>query len=157
MARFEPLRLSQLPPEIWRSSLRVRFGSCDPAGIVYTPEYLNLFNGVIEDWYTEALGLSDFARPSAMGDILEVAVLLHRIGRRSFTFSTHAFNGDLECVRTTFVTVTTSLVDHKAIDLPADLRRGLDEYYSSCGQSLEIGALRAYAARPVAADRVNPS
>ena len=48
MARFEPLMLSELSGAIWRTRLPVRFGSCDPAGIVYTPEYLNLFNGVIE-------------------------------------------------------------------------------------------------------------
>src|SRR5215510_4722691 len=57
MARFEPLTLAELPGAIWRTRLPVRFGSCDPAGIVYTPEYLNLFNGVIEDWYGDALGL----------------------------------------------------------------------------------------------------
>ena len=93
MARFDSLALSELPRGVWRSRILVRFGSCDPAGIVYTPEYLNLFNGVIEDWYSEALGLSyhelvgkrriglgyahvsaDFARPSSMGDVLDVAV-----------------------------------------------------------------------------------
>ena len=57
MARFKPLTLSGLPNGVWRTRIPVRFGSCDPAGIVYTPEYLNLFNGVIEDWYGEALGL----------------------------------------------------------------------------------------------------
>ena len=55
MARFESMTLSELPGGIWRTRLPVRFGSCDPAGIVYTPEYLNLFNGVIEDWYGDAL------------------------------------------------------------------------------------------------------
>src|SRR3954471_16634332 len=58
MARFEPLRLSELPDGVWRTRILVRFGSCDPAGIVYTPEYLNLFNGAVEDWYGEALGIS---------------------------------------------------------------------------------------------------
>src|SRR5438309_11109008 len=57
MARFESMTLSELPSGIWRTRLRVRFGSFDPAGMVYTPEYLNLFNGVIEDWYGDALGL----------------------------------------------------------------------------------------------------
>ena len=57
MARFESMTLSELPGGVWRTRLPVRFGSCDPAGIVYTPEYLNLFNGVIEDWYGDALGL----------------------------------------------------------------------------------------------------
>ena len=38
MARFESLTLSELPSGVWRTRLRVRFGSCDPAGILYTPE-----------------------------------------------------------------------------------------------------------------------
>ena len=95
MARFESMTLSELPSGIWRTRLSVRFGSCDPAGIVYTPEYLNLFNGVIEDWYGDALGLpyhelvgtrrtglgyahvsADFATPSRMGDVLDVAVIV---------------------------------------------------------------------------------
>ena len=32
MARFEPLRLSELPDGVWRSRVPVRFGACDPAG-----------------------------------------------------------------------------------------------------------------------------
>ena len=155
MARFEPLRLSELPDGVWRSRLVVRFGSCDPAGIVYTPEYLNLFNGIIEDWYGEALGISyhelvgkrrtglgyahvsaDFATPSSMGDVLDVAVIVRSIGRASLTFTVHAFKGGIECVRTTFVTVTTSLVDHKAIALPDDLRGALNAYLSRCQNAM---------------------
>src|SRR5436190_6672491 len=128
MARFESMTLSELPGGVCRTRLRIRFGSCDPAGIVYTPEYLDLFSGVIEDWYGEALGISyhelvgkrrtglgyahvsaDFAKPSSMGDVLDVAVIVRDVGRASLTFTVHAFNGGLECVRSTFVTVTTSL------------------------------------------------
>jgi acyl-CoA thioesterase FadM len=152
MARFEPLVLSSLPGGVWRTRLPVRFGSCDPAGIVYTPEYLNLFNGVIEDWYGEALGLSyrelvvkrrtglgyahvsaDFATPSSMGDVLDVVVIVRKVGRASVTLTVHAFKDGTECVRATFVTVTTSLVDHKAIEVPADLRRALNGYQARCG------------------------
>ena len=155
MARFEPLRLSELPNGVWRSRIPVRFGSCDPAGIVYTPEYLNLFNGVIEDWYGEALGISyhdlvgkrrtglgyahvsaDFATPSSMGDVLDVVVIVRRVGRTSLTLTVHAFKGDIERVRATFVTVTTSLVDHKAIALPDDLRGALNTYQSRCQNAM---------------------
>jgi acyl-CoA thioesterase FadM len=78
----------------------VRFGACDPAGVVYTPEYLNLFNGVVEDRYDEALGIfyhelvgkrgtglgyahmsADFARPSSMGHMLDAALIVHQVGR----------------------------------------------------------------------------
>ncbi len=154
MARFEPLTLSGLPDGVWRTRIPVRFGSCDPAGIVYTPEYLNLFNGVIEDWYGEALGLPyhelvgkrrtglgyahvsvDFATPSSMGDVLDVAVIVHRIGRASATLVVHSFKNGIECVRATFVTVTTSLIDHKAIAVPDDLRFALISYQARCDDS----------------------
>src|SRR5437016_3723124 len=157
MARFEPLRLSELPDGVWRSRVPVRFGACDPAGIVYTPEYLNLFNGVVEDWYGEALSISyhelvgkrrvglgyahvsgDFAKPSRMGDVLDVAVIVRHIGRASLTFTVHAFNRGTECVRSTFVTVTTSLVDHKAIALPDDLRLALNAFQSRCQNAADF-------------------
>jgi acyl-CoA thioesterase FadM len=160
MARFEPLTLSALPSGIWRTRLSVRFGSCDPAGIVYTPEYLNLFNGVIEDWYGEALGLpyhelvrtrrtglgyahvsADFAKPSSMGDVLDVAVIVRDIGHASVTLTVHAFKDAVECVRSTFVTVTTSLVDHKSIALPDDLRLALKNYQAGCDASVDLASV----------------
>jgi acyl-CoA thioesterase FadM len=153
MARFESLKLFELPNGIWRTRIPVRFGSCDPAGIVYTPEYLNLFNGVIEDWYGDALRLpyhelvrtrrtglgyahvsADFATPSSMGDVLDVAVIVRAIGRSSMKLTVHAFKHGTECVRATFVTVTTSLQDHKAIALPDDLRAALTDYQARCGE-----------------------
>ena len=169
MARFEPLTLPELPGAIWRTRLPVRFGSCDPAGIVYTPEYLNLFNGVVEDWYGEALGISyhelvgkrrtglgyahvsaDFATPSSMGDVLDVVVIVRSIGRTSLTLTVHAFKGGVECVRSTFVTVTTSLVDHKAIALPDDLRVALNAYLSRCENAADIVQSRRRQASPEA-------
>ncbi len=153
MARFDSLTLSELPSGVWRTRLRIRFGACDPAGIVYTPEYLNLFNGVIEDWYGDALGLpyhdlvgtrrtglgyahvsADFARPSGMGDVLDVAVIVRDIGRTSVKLTVHAFKDATECVRATFVTVTTSLVDHKSIALPDDMRLALKNYQARCDE-----------------------
>jgi acyl-CoA thioesterase FadM len=154
MARFESLMLSELPSGIWQTRLPVRFGSCDPAGIVYTPEYLNLFNGVIEDWYGDALGIpyhelvgtrkiglgyahvsADFAKPSRMGDVLDVAVIVREIGRASLTLTVQAFKDNAERVRATFVTVTTSLLDHNPIALPDDLRLALKNYQARCNDS----------------------
>jgi hypothetical protein len=34
MARFELLRFSELPGDVGRSHIVVRFGSCDPAGML---------------------------------------------------------------------------------------------------------------------------
>ena len=35
----------------------VRFGHCDPAGIVFYPRYFEMLNELIEDWFAHALGL----------------------------------------------------------------------------------------------------
>lgn len=151
MPRFDPLTLSSVADRIWHKRKNVRFGDCDPAGIVYTPEYINIFNGTIEDWYGDALSLpyhgligdrriglgyahvsADFSKPSAMGDLLDIAVAVKRIGRSSIALSVHAFKEDIECVRANFITVTTSLRDHSVIPIPDDLRQALSRYQEHC-------------------------
>ena len=39
----------------------VRFGHCDPAGIVFYPRYFEMLNELVEDWFAQGLGQS-FAR-----------------------------------------------------------------------------------------------
>ena len=46
-----------VPPNgAFTRTVSIRFSHCDPAGIVYFPHYFDMFNGLIEDWYTEQLG-----------------------------------------------------------------------------------------------------
>ena len=40
------------PPGAFTRSVPIRFSDCDPAGIVYFPHYFDIFNGLIEDWYS---------------------------------------------------------------------------------------------------------
>ena len=37
------------------SQVLIRFAHCDPAGIIFFPQYLVLFNGLVEDWLNQAL------------------------------------------------------------------------------------------------------
>ena len=37
---------------------QIRFTDCDPAGIVFYPQYFVMLNGLVEDWVNEGLGLS---------------------------------------------------------------------------------------------------
>ena len=79
------------PRAAFTRSVPIRFSHCDPAGIVYFPHYFNMFNGLIEDWYTEELGYNyaeiimgsqfgfpfvhiecDFKVPSRMGDVIDL-------------------------------------------------------------------------------------
>jgi 4-hydroxybenzoyl-CoA thioesterase/acyl-CoA thioester hydrolase len=52
----------------------------------------------------------------------------------------HAFKDGAECVRATFVTVTTSLVDHKSIALPDDMRLALKNYQANCDASASLAS-----------------
>lgn len=80
---------------------KVRFGDCDPAGIVYYPRYFEMLNGVIEDWWHD-IGLSwatvlphrdivtpvshletHFLRPSNLGDQLNIVLTVETLTRSS--------------------------------------------------------------------------
>jgi len=78
----------------------LRFGDCDPAGMAYFPAYLNIMNGVVEEFWTNigfpwrglimdrkigtpTLHLDcHFSRPSIFGDLLMFKLAVRRVGRR---------------------------------------------------------------------------
>jgi 4-hydroxybenzoyl-CoA thioesterase/acyl-CoA thioester hydrolase len=151
MPRLEPLRREDLRPGLWSTEVAIRFGHCDPAGIVYTPHYFDMFNGVIEQFYPSALGIDyyalirerrlgpgyghaacDFFAPSLMGEVMEVAVAVERIGRASYTLILHAMKADKEAVRGRFVTVMTSLDSFRTTPIPDDVRASLETYQARC-------------------------
>jgi len=135
------------PPAVFSQTCTVRFSHCDPAGIVFFPQYFVLLNGVVEDWFTQALGIDyahlighqriglptvslqcDFLAPSRMGEQIEFKLRVGRIGKRSLTV-------DVECVgindirlRLRQVLVTTSLIDHRSIDIPADVLAAISRW-----------------------------
>lgn len=82
----------------------VRFGHCDPAGILFFPRLFEMANEAVEDWFAEALDLSfnelhvvrgmgvptarfeaDFPASSRLGETLVFSVSVERIGRSSAT------------------------------------------------------------------------
>lgn len=91
---------------------QVRFGDCDPAGIVYYPRYFDMLNGVIEDWWSH-IGLSwsavlpargivtpvshlttQFLRPSKHGDVLDIALSMESLSRSSVRLALHVRGRD---------------------------------------------------------------
>ena len=48
-------------PAPFEVAKQIRFHHCDPAGIVFYPQYFVLMNELVEDWFNEGLGV-DFAR-----------------------------------------------------------------------------------------------
>ena len=146
-ARRGPPPPESLPSSVWRSEIRIRFSHCDPAGIVYFARYFDLMNGVVEDWFSGALGLdyaefigprrvglgyasceADFAAPGFMGDRISFAVLVERIGGASLALRILAYRGPDPILSARLTIVTTSLVKHRAIPIPDDLRAALERY-----------------------------
>lgn len=138
----------------FRHQRLIRFGDCDPAGIVYFPRFLDFFHAAIEDWYRLALGIDywarlrdarigfpavrtecDYRRPCSMGDLLEIELRVERIGNRSLTLRLAGEVGGELRVEGRIVCAITSLVTHRSIDMPADLRRAYQHYVEACRSS----------------------
>ncbi len=125
----------------------VRFSDCDPAGIVFFPQYLVMLNGFVEQWFDEGLcvpyaglvgqrrvGLPtvrlevDFTAVSRHGDVLTLRVQVEKLGRSSLTLRTTFHAGDELRLRARQVLVCTSVLTHKPQALPDDVRTALGPY-----------------------------
>jgi 4-hydroxybenzoyl-CoA thioesterase len=129
----------------------IRFSDCDPAGIVFYPQYFVMFNGLVEDWVEEGLGIgfrrlviergiglptvrleADFRAVSKMGDRVVLSLAVERLGSRSNTLSsrcTGAADGQLR-MQMRQVLVSTSLQSHQAVEVPADMRAAIERLHS---------------------------
>ncbi|PRY08200.1 thioesterase family protein [Paraburkholderia sp. BL25I1N1] len=124
--------------------VRIRFSHCDPAGIVFFPQYLVMTNALVEDWFNEGLHIDyahmisqrrlglpivkldcEFSRPSQMGETIRLTLNVTAIGRRSISVDIVGHcNGETR-FRAKQVLVTTSLERGTSIDIPADIASAL--------------------------------
>nr|CUV20466.1 putative thioesterase protein [Ralstonia solanacearum] len=124
---------------------RIRFAECDPAGIVFYPQYFVMFNNLLEAWIDSLLpegfagyigkqgyGLptvrleADFRAISRMGDDVTLSLEVVRLGGKSLTLALACTGSDGEVrMSVNQVVVSTSLTTHRAIDIPQALRQAL--------------------------------
>ncbi len=142
------------PKGAFTRTVQIRFSHCDPAGIVYFPHYFDMFNGLIEDWYTIQLGVdysklilndrhgfpfvhieTDFKIPSRMGEDLDLTLLITRIGRSSLSVVIVGHLAGVERLRARLVTAMMSLETQQSVELPDDLRKKFEAYFKSTGQA----------------------
>ena len=131
----------------FESEKLVRFQHCDPAGIVFYPQYFVLFHELIEDWFTcgldanyadliaaQRLGVPtvrlecDFVAPSTIGDTLQLRLAVRRVGTTSIALSLMAFSGDELRVRIEQVIVLFSLDRRAPVAIPEELRRRIGKF-----------------------------
>jgi len=135
------------PAGAFTRSVPIRFSHCDAAGIVYFPHYFDMFNGLIEDWYKDELHHDyaalvmgsrygfpfvriecDFKIPSMMGEVIDLTLLVERIGRSSLGIVIVCHRDGLLRLRAHMVTAMMSLETRKPVPMPDDLRGAIEAY-----------------------------
>jgi 4-hydroxybenzoyl-CoA thioesterase len=131
----------------FESQKLIRFQHCDPAGIVFYPQYFILFHELIEDWFGEGLGLQygefismhrlgvptvriecDFAASSIIGETLTFRLAVRKVGKTSISLLLTAYAGDELRVRIEQVLVLFSLESRQAVPISPDLRSRLMKF-----------------------------
>jgi 4-hydroxybenzoyl-CoA thioesterase len=126
----------------YHTQIPVRFADCDAAGIVFYPRYLEMFNGLIEDWFRDELHASfteivtnrgwglptvhlevDVVAPSRFDEVLSATLTVRSVGTSSMNIDI-VFRGEDkgDRVRGKVVLVLIDRAVHRAIPWPDDLR-----------------------------------
>ncbi len=128
----------------------VRFADCDPAGIVFFPQYLVMLNTLAEEWFDRGLGIPyagligerrlglptvrlevDFTAVSRHGDLLTQRLQVAQLGRSSLTLAVEFLGGEELRLRARQVLVCTSLATHRPQALPDDVRAALAPFVAT--------------------------
>ena len=136
-----------MTPSAFECDKLIRFHHCDPAGIVFYPQYFVLFNELVEDWFNQGLGI-DFARlhvedglgipmgsieckflsPSKVGETLRLSLSINRIGKSSLQLNVTGRSGGETRVQATLTVVLASLETRRSLAFPDDMRTRLERY-----------------------------
>jgi 4-hydroxybenzoyl-CoA thioesterase len=132
-------------PRAYGAKILVRFGDCDPAGIVFYPRYFEMFNSLVEDWCRDELQFSfpeiinargwglptvhlevDFVAPSSFGDLLSAELSVRSFGTSSVTVDIILRGQDgRDRVRGKVVLVLIDRKLNRSISIPDELRARL--------------------------------
>ncbi len=124
----------------------IRFQHCDPAGIVFYPQYFYLLSEAMEDFMLAAgkpqhehINIKrrgwpivklevDFVGMSRYGETIAIDVMVRHIGGASMAidYRIHGRNGDRLRASTTVVHI--DLATDKAIPIPDDVRAAFEPY-----------------------------
>jgi len=143
---YSEVLIGKVPVTVRR---RVRWGECDPAGVVYTPRFVD-FAVAAADWFVRvALGFVDRPHPLhqqivypmrsmsfdftsflAADDEFEMVVLVSAISSRTYTLDVAATRLDRETLifRAQMTSVCFDQGLGRAVELPDPVRAGLERY-----------------------------
>lgn len=130
------------------ATLEIQFGDCDPAGIVYYPNYFRFFDNSTAGLLSAALGMpkrdwlshygiagipmvdtgARFSRPSSFGDRVEIVTSITELGRSSFSLTHRLSRAGELCIEAHEKRVWAVHGEHgiRSAPLPDDVRHALE-------------------------------
>ncbi len=132
--------------KIFKTDRDLRFGDCDISGTAYFPAYLDILNGVNEEfwahlgypwhdiiwndrWGTPTVHLScDFSKPSFFGETLSFELGILRVGRSSVTVRHRIRCGAEVRWSSTQILAASDLDKHISITWPPEVKGTLDDW-----------------------------
>jgi 4-hydroxybenzoyl-CoA thioesterase len=125
----------------FETTIQVRFGDVDAAGIVFYPRYFEMLNTAVEDWFDRALGLdfaamhfarrigipavnieAAFVAPSVLGDMLTVRLEPRHLGRTSCKVRADFSCVDEERLSMSLTIVCVDLATRRPLPWPPEIR-----------------------------------
>jgi acyl-CoA thioester hydrolase len=126
---------------------RVRWGECDPAEVVYTPQFAHYVVAAVDDFFHEIVGCAPYAPSSregvgfplralafefshflTTGDCFEMKIRVTALRQRSFDLRVEASCGGRAVFQATYSPVCVDMRTKRATELPTAVRRGLTDY-----------------------------
>lgn len=133
--------------EVFIQDHLIRFAHCDPAAIVYFPDFFDLAHATMEDWLREGVGSAlpelirrrrigtptvniqcDFIKPLQMGEVLRFELRVLKVGGASVRLQYIGKRGEVECLRIGQTIVFMNLDTQSAVSIPEDLRPRIERY-----------------------------
>lgn len=128
--------------------LRVRYGECDPQGIVFNANYFTYFDVALTELWREAVGpygemaaegvdmvvaeaSARYLASAAFDEELEVGVSVVRLGTTSLITRMRVRRGSTLVVEGEMRHVFVRLATRAKTEIPADIRRGLEPYVAA--------------------------
>jgi|SRR6266403_2026791 4-hydroxybenzoyl-CoA thioesterase len=132
---------------MFRVDKLIRFHHCDPAGIVFYPQYFVLMHELVEDWFSQGLNIDyaefvrehgmglpmvklecEFLAPIPMGNVLTLELAVKRIGNSSLTLSVRGSANGRESLRAALTVVHTSIAPMRPVPIPEALRSAMERF-----------------------------
>jgi acyl-CoA thioester hydrolase len=132
-------------PRVFHHRLRVRYGECDPQGVVFNANYLAYFDVILTEFWREAVGDYSamveagadmvvaetrilFRSPAAFDEEIDFELRVARLGNTAITCAIEARVADRMVVEGEIRHVFIDPQTKTKRTMPGDIRRGLEPY-----------------------------